>query len=103
MGEPLGALDAQTRAVLQELILKIWESTKKTVIYITHSIDEAVLLSDQIVLMTAHPGTKKAVFDVDIPRPRGLETTGTAEYARLSYAIWESLRDEVVAAMEAQR
>lgn len=103
MDEPLGALDAQTRNVLQELILKIWESTKKTVIYITHSIDEAVLLSDQIVLMTAHPGTKKAVFDVNIPRPRGLETTGTAEYARLSYLIWESLRDEVVAAMEAQR
>lgn len=103
MDEPLGALDAQTRNVLQELILDIWESTKKTVIYITHSIDEAVLLSDQIVLMTAHPGTKKAVFDVDIPRPRGMETTGTPEYARLSYAVWELLRDEVVAAMEAQR
>lgn len=103
MDEPLGALDAQTRNVLQEMILEIWESTKKTVIYITHSIDEAVLLSDQIILMTAHPGTKKALFNVEIPRPRGMETTGTPEYARLSYAIWESLRDEVVAAMEAQR
>ena len=103
MDEPLGALDAQTRNVLQELILQIWESTKKTVIYITHSIDEAVLLSDQIVLMTAHPGTKKMVYDVNIPRPRGMETTGTPEYARLSFAVWESLRDEVVAAMEEQR
>jgi len=103
MDEPLGALDAQTRNVLQELILQIWESTKKTVIYITHSIDEAVLLSDQIVLMTAHPGTKKVVYDVDISRPRGLETKGTAEYAKLSYLVWESLRDEVVAAMEEQR
>ncbi len=103
MDEPLGALDAQTRNVLQEELLRLWEATRKTVIYITHSIDEAVLLSDQIVLMTAHPGTNKLNFDVDIPRPRDLKTTSTPEYARLSYAIWESLRDEVVAAMEAQR
>jgi NitT/TauT family transport system ATP-binding protein len=103
MDEPLGALDAQTRNVLQEELLKLWESTRKTVIYITHSIEEAVLLSDEIILMTAHPGTNKISFKVDIPRPRDLKTTGTAEFASLNYAIWEALRDEVMAAMESQQ
>lgn len=103
MDEPLGALDAQTRNVLQEELLKLWEETRKTVIYITHSIDEAVLLSDEIILMTAHPGTNKVKFEVDIPRPRDLKTTSTPEFARLTYAVWESLRDEVMAAMEEQK
>jgi len=101
MDEPLGALDAQTRTVLQEELLKLWEEERKTVVYITHSIEESVLLGDRVVLMTAHPGTKKAVFDVPIPRPRDLHATATAEFGELSYAIWEALRDEVVAAMEA--
>jgi NitT/TauT family transport system ATP-binding protein len=103
MDEPLGALDAQTRTVLQEEILALWEAQRKTVVYITHSIEEAVLLGDRVVLMTAHPGTKKAVFDVPLGRPRDLKATATAEFGRLSYAIWESLRDEVRAAMEAGR
>ncbi len=103
MDEPLGALDAQTRNVLQEELLKLWEATHKTVIYITHSIEEAVLLSDEVVLMTAHPGTNKVNFEINIPRPRDLKITGTPEFARLSYAIWDVLRDEVIAAMEGQR
>ncbi len=101
MDEPLGALDAQTRAILQEELLKLWEEERKTVVYITHSIDEAVLLGDRVVLMTAHPGTKKAEFPVPLARPRGIHTTATAEFGELSYAVWEALRDEVVAAMEA--
>lgn len=103
MDEPLGALDAQTRTVMQDELLHIWETYRKTVVYITHSIEEAVLLSDRVILMTAHPGTKKATFPVDIPRPRDLKTTGTAEFAELSYRIWESLRDEVIRTMEEQR
>ena len=103
MDEPLGALDAQTRTVMQDELLHIWETYRKTVVYITHSIEEAVLLSDRVVLMTAHPGTTKATFPVDIPRPRDLKTTGTAEFAELSYRIWESLRDEVIRTMEEQR
>jgi NitT/TauT family transport system ATP-binding protein len=103
MDEPLGALDAQTRAVLQEELLRIWEMSRKTVVYITHSIEESVLLGDRVVLMTAHPGTNKAVFEVNIPRPRGIQTTGTAEYARLNYAIWEALQDEVRRAMEEEK
>jgi NitT/TauT family transport system ATP-binding protein len=103
MDEPLGALDAQTRAVLQEELLRLWEESHKTVLYVTHSIDEAVLLGDRVVLMTAHPGTNKSEFEVDLARPRDLSTTATARYAELTGAIWNDLRDEVRAALEAQR
>ena len=64
MDEPLGALDAQTRTIMQEELLRLWEAERKTVVYITHSIEESVLLGDRVVLMTAHPGRKKAVFDI---------------------------------------
>ena len=102
MDEPLGALDAQTRAVLQEELLRLWEETHKTVLYVTHSIEEAVLLGDRVVLMTAHPGTKKAEFVVDLPRPRDLGTTQSRRFAELTGAIWDELKDEVRRAMEAQ-
>ncbi len=102
MDEPLGALDAQTRMVLQEELLRIWEENRKTVVYITHSIDEAVLLGDRVVLMTAHPGTNKATFDVNIPRPRSVKTIGTPEFSRLTYTIWEALHEEVMRAMSEQ-
>ncbi|MDZ7704891.1 MAG: ABC transporter ATP-binding protein [Trueperaceae bacterium] len=103
MDEPLGALDAQTKTVLQEELLRIWEDYRKTVVYITHSIDEAVLLGDRVVLMSAHPGTNKTEFVVDIPRPRSIRTTATPEFARLTGAIWDALEDEVKKAMEAQQ
>jgi NitT/TauT family transport system ATP-binding protein len=102
MDEPLGALDAQTRTVMQDELLHIWETYRKTVVYITHSIEESVLLGDRVILMTAHPGTNKATFEVTIPRPRNLKTTSTTEFAELSYNIWEALRDEVIRTMEAQ-
>ncbi|GAK52311.1 ABC transporter related [Candidatus Moduliflexus flocculans] len=103
MDEPLGALDAQTRNILQDELLHIWQAYRKTVVYITHGIEESVLLGDRIILMTAQPGTNKADIEVDIPRPRDLKTTSTARFAELSYQIWEALRDEVTRAMEAQR
>jgi NitT/TauT family transport system ATP-binding protein len=99
MDEPLGALDAQTRAVLQEELLRLWEESRKTVLYVTHSIEEAVLLGDRVVVMTAHPGRIKTEFRVDLPRPRDLTTTSTPEYAALTGAVWAVLRDEVRAAM----
>ncbi len=102
MDEPLGALDAQTRTVLQEELLRLWEESRKTVVYVTHSIEEAVLLGDRVVLMTAHPGTNKATFDVALPRPRSARTTAEPEFGRLAFAIWEALRDEVRRAMEEQ-
>jgi NitT/TauT family transport system ATP-binding protein len=99
MDEPLGALDAQTRAVLQEELLELWEEARKTVLYVTHSIDEAVFLGDRVVVMTANPGTIKAVIPVDLPRPRDLSLMASPAFAALTGAVWESLRDEVRRAM----
>lgn len=100
MDEPLGALDAQTKLVLQEELLRLWEEERKTVLYITHSLDEATLLGDRVVLMTAHPGTIKETFDVPFIRPRTLELTSRAEFGALTYTIWQSLKSEVKRAME---
>ena len=100
MDEPLGALDAQTRVVLQEELLRIWEETRKTVIYITHSLDEAVLLGDRVVLMTAQPGRHLATFEIDLPRPRSLDAMNTPRFAEYRAMIWEKLSREVKRAME---
>jgi NitT/TauT family transport system ATP-binding protein len=102
MDEPLGALDAQTRAILQGELVRLWEDSRKTVVYITHSIEESVLLGDRIVLMTAHPGTYKTEFPVPFERPRSFKLTSTPEFARLSYAIWQELEVEVKRTMEQQ-
>ncbi len=96
------AVDAQTRTVLQGELLRIWEANRKTVVYITHSIDEAALLGDRVVLMTAHPGTNKATFPVDIPRPRTLASTHQADFNALTQQIWAALQDEVMQAMREQ-
>jgi NitT/TauT family transport system ATP-binding protein len=101
MDEPMGALDAQTRLLLMDELLRLWEADRKTVVYITHDIEEAVLLGDRVVLMTARPGRPKATFDVPFPRPRGIPLMATPEFAGLSYRVWEALRDEAVAAMGA--
>lgn len=103
MDEPLGALDAQTKTVLQDELIRIWEEHRKTVVYITHSIDEAVLLGDRVVIMTAHPGSNKTEFRVDLPRPRTIQTTSTPEFARMTGLVWEALEDEVRKAMESQQ
>lgn len=101
MDEPLGALDAQTKAVLQEELLRLWEANRKTVVYITHSIDEAILLGDRVVVMTAHPGTLKTIFEVDIPRPRNLDTSRSQAFNELARAVWDALEDEVYKARAA--
>ena len=88
MDEPFGALDAQTRTVLQEELLRVWESERKTVLYVTHSIDEAVYLADRIVLLTARPGRIKAEYSVELPRPRNMEMRGWNSYTKLSLEIW---------------
>ncbi len=103
MDEPLGALDAQTRVVLQEELLRIWEETRKTVVYITHSLDEAVLLGDRVILMSAQPGRHLATFKIDLPRPRSIATTNLPRFAEYRAEIWEMLSAEVTRAMEAQQ
>ncbi len=84
---------------MKEELLPIWEETKKTVLFITHSVDEAVTLGDKIMVMTAQPGKAKAIIDVPFARPRKvLELRATAEYGELVYDICGQLRDEVLAA-----
>jgi NitT/TauT family transport system ATP-binding protein len=96
MDEPFGALDEQTRFLLQEELLRIWEQTGKTVIFVTHSIDEAIILADQIVVMSAQPGTVRAVLDVPFGRPRSLtEVRSDPAFAELFNATWGMLRQEV--------
>lgn len=96
MDEPFSALDEQNKILLQQELLKIWEGSNKTVIYITHSIDEALNLGDQVMVMTAHPGTIKWVVDVDLPRPRDITSIrNNPHFAELFNTIWGALRDEV--------
>jgi NitT/TauT family transport system ATP-binding protein len=101
MDEPFSALDAQNKVLLQEELLRIWEEHKKTVVFITHSVDEAVFLGDRIMVMTAQPGRIKAMVDVPLPRPRSLSALQrTPLYGELVSRIWDSLRDEVLRARE---
>jgi NitT/TauT family transport system ATP-binding protein len=97
MDEPFGSLDEQTRFILQDELLRIWHDTSKTVIVVTHSIDEALTLADRVIVMTAHPGTIKNVVPVSLARPREQTTMRSdPEFARLFGRIWESLRTEVL-------
>ncbi len=96
--EPLAALDAQTRRVLQEELVRIWAETGKTFIYVTHSLEEAVLLGSRIVLLTARPGRVKQIVEIPLERPRGLTRRAEAEILDL---LDELLRDEVKQAMAA--
>jgi NitT/TauT family transport system ATP-binding protein len=99
MDEPFAALDAQNRTILQAELLRIWEETRKTVVYVTHSVEEALLLGDRILLMTAQPGRIKKVIDVPFSRPRDVLTlSASAEFGRLKLEIWRLLEEEVTRA-----
>jgi len=97
MDEPFGALDVQTKAIMSNELLGLWEHTRPTVIFVTHDLDEAVALADRVVVMTAGPGTVKGIYDIDLPRPRGAvqEIRFEPRFVELHHQIWESLRDEV--------
>jgi NitT/TauT family transport system ATP-binding protein len=92
MDEPFGALDAQTRSLLQEELLAIWQREAKTVLFVTHSIPEAVYLADRIVVMTSHPGRVKAVIEVKEPRPRDVTSV---EFNRVQREVMDLLRPEI--------
>lgn len=95
MDEPFGALDAQTREMMQEELLRILESEKKTMIFVTHSIDEAILLGDRLVLMSRRPGRIREILAVDIPRPRKIASVRAhPRYLELRSGIWEMLKQE---------
>ncbi len=99
MDEPLAALDAQTRLILQDELLRIWgqsrpPSERRTAVFITHAIDEAVFLADRIAVMTTNPGRLKAVIDVSLPRPRGDATRALPQFQSLCQHIWGLIRDD---------
>src|ERR1700675_4931447 len=99
MDEPFAALDAQNRVLLQAELVRLWEQTGKTVIYITHSIEEALLMGDRTVIMTAHPGRIKQVIEVPFPHPRDLmQLSASAEFGKLKLDIWRVLEEEVTRA-----
>jgi NitT/TauT family transport system ATP-binding protein len=101
MDEPFSALDAQNKLLLQEELLRIWDEHKKTVVFITHSVDEAVLLGDRVMVMTAQPGRLKQFVPIPLARPRNfIELQGAPEYGDLVHRIWTNLRDEVQRARE---
>ena len=101
MDEPFGALDAQTRLIIQEEFLKIWERQRKTVLFVTHDLQEAIALSDKVVLISARPGRVKATYPVDLPRPRQMENVlAHPRFMALFQEIWASLKQEVLAARE---
>jgi NitT/TauT family transport system ATP-binding protein len=101
MDEPFSALDAQNKLLLQEELLRIWEEQKKTVVFITHSVDEAVYLGDRIMVMTAQPGRVKTLVPVPLARPRNIiELQKSPEFGELVSGIWSGLREEVQRARE---
>lgn len=101
MDEPFGAIDAQTREFMQEELMKLWAETQKTVVFITHDLDEAVLLSDRILVLSRGPGTVRRVVDVDLPRPRWeYDVRARPAFAEVRNEIWQLLRGDLQAQTE---
>jgi NitT/TauT family transport system ATP-binding protein len=102
MDEPFAALDAQTKIVMQEELLRIFDVTHKTVLFVTHSIEEAILLGDEVLVMTARPGRIKEIIAVDLPRPRSVEMVNSQQFGTLFDRVFHLIRDEVMKTMEQQ-
>src|SRR5262245_32306495 len=102
MDEPFGALDAQTRQIMQELLTDIWQRFKKTVLFVTHDIDEAVFLGDVIHVMTARPGRLRTLIPVDLPRPRSFETQASPRFAELRRQVIEVIHEESLKAVASE-
>jgi NitT/TauT family transport system ATP-binding protein len=103
MDEPFAALDAQTREVMQLELLRVWNDRRKTVLFITHQIDEAVYLGDRVIVMSARPGRVRADLRIDLPRPRDLRLKRTPEFVRYTEEIWDMIEREVLVAASAER
>jgi NitT/TauT family transport system ATP-binding protein len=104
MDEPFGSLDAQTRSLMQELLLALWQRHQQTVLFITHDIEEALLLADRVCVMTARPGRIKKSIPVPMSRPRAIELTLSPEFNALRREVLDLIREESVrAAMETER
>jgi NitT/TauT family transport system ATP-binding protein len=103
MDEPFASLDAQTRLILREELLHIWERDKKTVILVTHNLEEAVMACDRIAVLSAAPAVVKSVITVDVPRPRNFRSMRDPDFGRCMEKIWDLLRYDVDKAMRAGR
>src|SRR5262249_47288309 len=103
MDEPFAALDAQTREIMQSEMTRIWQETKKTVVLITHQIDEAVFLSDRVFVFTARPGRLKEEIIVDLPRPRELAIKRTVDFIRFTDRVWRLIEEEVRESIRRER
>jgi ABC-type nitrate/sulfonate/bicarbonate transport system ATPase subunit len=100
LDEPFGALDNQTRALMQELLLGIWEADRKTVLFVTHDIDEAIFMANRVAVMSARPGHIKAMLEIDLPHPRHYTMKTTPEFSRYKAEITEQIRVESIKAVE---
>jgi ABC-type nitrate/sulfonate/bicarbonate transport system ATPase subunit len=100
LDEPFGALDNQTRALMQELLLGIWEADRKTVLFVTHDIDEAIFMANRVAVMSARPGRIKALVPVELPHPRHYTMKTTPEFSRYKARLTEEIRVESIKAME---
>jgi NitT/TauT family transport system ATP-binding protein len=94
MDEPFGALDAQTREQMQEELMSLWERTRKTVVFVTHDIDEAVFLADRVVVLTARPARIREEVKIDLPRPRDIEVRKSVKLLEYRNYIWDLIRSE---------
>jgi len=94
MDEPFGALDAQTREVMQEELTRVWERTRKTIVFVTHDIEEAVYLGDRVVVLSARPGRIRQEIRIDLARPRGLEIKKSMQCHEYRNTIWDLIRSE---------
>ena len=103
MDEPFAALDWQTRELMQEELEKLWARTRKTIFFITHSLDEAIFLSDKVFIMTARPGKIKEIVDIPLPRPRIGSIKYEQKFQRIKRKIWRSLKEEVEKAHEVRK
>ncbi len=104
MDEPFGALDVQTRNLMENDLLELWAQLRRTVMFVTHDLEEAIALSDRIVVMTASPGRVKAVYTIGLPRPRSVtEIRFHPDFGRLYETIWKDLKDEVRLGYERSR
>jgi len=100
LDEPFGALDNQTRALMQELLLGIWEADRKTVLFVTHDIDEAIFMASRVAAMSARPGRLKTIVPVGLPHPRHYTMKTTPEFSALKARLTEEIRLEAIKAME---
>ncbi|MCG8362766.1 MAG: ABC transporter ATP-binding protein, partial [Pseudanabaenales cyanobacterium] len=100
MDEPFAALDAQTRHMMQELLLNIWSTLKTTVIFVTHDIEEAIFLGDRIFVMGVQPGRIKAELTIPLVRPRHVDDLITPEFTRLNRQVFDLIREETLKSME---